>query len=272
MKLSELEMKPSKILICGESGSGKTFLAGTMARVLPTLFITSDISGLDTLRAMKVDPDVVLLREWTDVWTAYLDIKKNIGRYKAVAVDDLSKIQETGAAKILRQPLKGEQGATIAQLEKEIMYGERYIGSDAKHDRYGSQWQQLYTLLSAFVDSVLKLPVDYIMVTAIEDEATNPRTGEPSLYPDLAGGMRKSLAARFSLVCSSFVATVDGKTRFALTCLPHPRMETKSRFGKARTWVDPSFSRLVDHILNVESPESPEEVALGYGLKEKKGE
>mgnify|MGYP001616051068 CR=1 FL=1 len=70
MKLDQVQADKC-ILVGGDSGSGKTHLIGTFCEYIPTAVITSDPKGLDTLKSMKINPDVILLTNLIKAWDAY---------------------------------------------------------------------------------------------------------------------------------------------------------------------------------------------------------
>lgn len=81
------------ILIYGDSGAGKTWLAGTAQdcpATSPTLFIDVD-SGMATLEGKEID--IVRPRSWGDIQKVYEFLRDDNVYYKSVVIDSLTEIQ-----------------------------------------------------------------------------------------------------------------------------------------------------------------------------------
>lgn len=254
-----------RILIIGPSGSGKTHFIGTLAQVMPTLYVTADPTQVDTLQRIGVDPDTVLLEEWHAIWDYYEAIRRGVSTYKALAVDDLASAQWLARRKVEFSPRGRDEErlpeeARRVKIFQEMLRGSRrMVGFDT--------WGELYTAFGTFIDALLALPYPVKVFTVTEDVAEHPRTGKAHIYPALDGTIRRDLCARFSLVLSSFVAEVDGHIHYCLTSRPHPYIETKDRYGVPRTWVNPTAAQVILHVKGGENDtESELERRIGIGL------
>ena len=267
MKLSEIQ-SDKRILIIGGSGTGKTTLIGTLCQLVPTLVITADANGLDTLRSMGIDTEIILLEDWGHVWSYYTEIAKLANTYAAIAIDDLGAVQETSQDRIELSPRHaGEEKqrdrdkvAFQTQLKEQIMLGERRLQIQ--------QWGELYLAVSNFVSEILRLPYRVKLVTCLETIKSSPRDGADHIYPAIAGQIAYTLPAKFSMVAETFIANIDGANHYTLTCKTHPRVETKTRYDTTggRTWVNPSLQKVLKYINSEGEPETNLEKKIGIGL------
>lgn len=267
-KLSEIKDVPKKVLILGRPGTGKTYLIGTLCQILPTLLVTSDIEGLDTLRAMKVDTEVIHISDWNKIWDYYYEIAKLSKDFAALAIDDFKAMQETSSDRIELQPRHaGEEKAMDKDRSKfqsgvkeQIMLGDRRLQIQ--------QWGDLYLAVSTFLSEVMKLPFRVKVVTATEAIRKNPRDGQEHLYPAVQGQIVYDLSARFSMVAETFIHDDGGNNLYCLSCKSHGRLETKSRFDEngGRTWVNPTAQKILKYMAGQDEAETAQEKKIGIGL------
>ena len=270
MKLSEIK-QPKNILTMGSSGSGKTHLIGTLAELIPqTLVVTSDAQGLETLTAMELNPEVIVIEDWLKIWSYFSLIATASKDFTCIAIDDFGAVQKTAEHKVAlgartyddERLIKAKGVAEFKrQAREEILLGERRLQIQ--------QWGELFTALESFTAEVLKLPFRIKLFTTLEGVAKNPRTKEEHIYPSLSGQVRTTFPARFSLVAETFISTAgkdESKSYYCLTCRNHPRIETKSRFGEGRTWVDPTMAKTLVYINGKGDAETEIERKIGTGL------
>ncbi len=267
MKLSDIE-QPKNILVMGGSGSGKTRLIGTLLELMPkTLVVTADPQGLETLTTMGLNPEVILLGEWTKIWDSFKQIVALSKDMDCIAIDDFGAVQKSVEHKVILGPRgyydeKMVKSKGIAEFQRkakeDMLLGERRMQIQ--------QWGELFIALEAFTSEVLKLPYKVKMFTTLEGVAKNPRTQEDHIYPSLSGQVRTTFPARFSLVAEMFLSNLDSKTHYCMTCRSHPRIETKSRFGAGRTWVNPDMTRVLAYVNRKGAEESELETRIGTGL------
>jgi len=244
-------------------------MVGTLCELVPTLVVTADVNGLETLASvMHLDPEVILIEDWRKCWDYYSLIAKaaESNQYKAIALDDFGSFQESLRRKLEVMP-RGSREEYAArtgkefekQVKRELLLGERRLHID--------QWGSMWIGLETFLGDVLSLPFDVKLVTVLEGEAENPRDGLDHIYPNLQGAIRYSISARFGLVAEAFIATVDGTAEYALTCRSHPKIETKSRYGDGRTWVNPTMLDVLSYIGGKGGTESEVEKKVGVGIR-----
>lgn len=270
MKLSEVE-QPRNILVMGGSGTGKTTQIGTLIEILPkTLVVTADIQGLETLTTMKLNPEIVDIRDWTNIWKYFGEIVVASKEFDAIAIDDFGAAQKTAERKVILEPqtwadsdiAKRKGMAEFKRKAREdLLLGERRMQIQ--------QWGELFTALESFTSEVLKLPFRVKLFTTLEGVAKNPRTQDDHIYPQLSGQVRTTFPARFSLVAETFLSAIGKdttKSYYCMTCRSHPRIETKSRFGEGRTWINPTMAKTLAYINHKGQPETEDEKKIGTGL------
>ena len=267
MKLSEVKAD-KRILIQGRGGTGKTTIIGTLCRLLPTLVVTCDANGLDTLKHMDVNPEVVLMKDWKNCWDDFKLIAEHIKDCRAIALDDFTNVQTTARRKIEMMPRgwdeEKSQGTAqfAAQVKQALMRGERKLQMQ--------DWGGMWVAMETFLYEVLALSFKVKLVTVLEAPDNDPRTGETRLYPQLQGAIRHTLSPRFSLVAESFITDYDGSTYYCLSSRSHPKVETKDRFrhGGGRTWVDPDIAKILAYVNGKGGAESDIESKIGIGIEE----
>jgi len=260
MKLSEMP-RDKRVLVQGGSGTGKTTIIGTLCKLVPTLLVTSDKEGLETLATMGIDPEVVYLDDWMNCWDKYAEIVKAIPNFKALAIDDFGATQVVARNKIERMPrgYKEEQDRDFrTTVRRELMRGERTMEM--------RDWGKMWVAMENFLSAVLTLPPTIKLVTVLESPDDDPRTGKMRLYPNLQGAIRHSLPARFSLVAEAFLAEHKEKLYYCLSSKPHPKVATKDRYGHGRTWIDPNMADVLAYINGKGGEENEVEKAIGTGL------
>jgi len=265
MKLKDIQ-RDKRLLILGGSKTGKTQLLGTLCQVVPTLYVTGDRDGLDTLEAMGVDPEIILIEDWRDIWNLWTTIRKAAPNFKALAVDDLGSIQRAARRKIETsgRGRAEEQMAPANRLEaiqKQLMQGDRRL--------IMSQWGELAISVDTFLQELLNLPIPLKVVTVLEELREHPRSGLEHLFPNLDGSIRYDLLAYFSFIGSTFVTSDQTQATYWLTTRPHSRIATGERYGSPRTWENPTMLRVLKHINRAEAPEdaeTPREKAVGVGI------
>lgn len=264
MKLSDIS-SDYRYLVLGQSGTGKTTLIGTLAELMPTVIVTSDAQGLQTLKAMNIKPEteVILISDWADVWDYYKQIAKLSESHAAIAMDDFGSLQETSRRRLEREPAYEDRRQSRAQRElairEQLMLGDKRMKIQ--------DWGQLWISMENFLYETLKLLFKVKLVTVLEDKANNPRDNSEHIYPALQGSLRTSILPRFGFVGETFISyDSDNKPLYALHCQSHPKVESKTRYGKGRTWVNPTAQKLLKHIQGGEDAESEVEKRVGTGI------
>ena len=259
MKLSEIP-RDKRILVQGASGTGKTTIVGTLCKLTPTLLITSDIEGLETLATIGVNPEVIYVEDWMKCWDYYQQIVKLAPNFKAIAIDDFGATQATARHKIEGMPrgYKEEQDKQFTTtVKRELMRGERAMEL--------RDWGKMWIAMETFLYSILDLSPTIKVLTVLESSGEDPRTGEQRLYPNLQGAIRHSLPARFSLVAEAFIAEHKDKFYYCLSSKTHPRVATKDRYGGGRTWINPDMANVLAYLNRKGGEESEVEKAVGMG-------
>lgn len=266
MKVADLKPE-ANVAVIGDTGTGKTYLVGTLCQLFPTVVISADKAGLDTLVKMKVEAEIIVIADWRNVWDSFKEVEKLLkGSYRAVAVDDFGAVQEVLKRKTSMQP-KGQNESSmrsdqrVEQFRRGLMQGDRRLQL--------RDFGEITSATEAFLYEFKQLKADFRMITLLEELREHPRTGEEYLYPDLVGASRYNVLAQFSLVVNSFKDYHNEQTSFCITSLPHPRIPTKDRLGVPRTWASPTAAKLLLHVAGKEGPqdvETEQERRIGTGL------
>lgn len=273
-KTSELN-RDKRILIIGDTGSGKTHILGTFC-LLPDvecLVVTADKEGLDTLHSQGTDPDVLLIEDYFNIWVDYLEVVKWLRAHQdkttILLFDDIGAVQEVARQKITEMP-QGRQEEILANknsdehlrtVAQQMMKGERRFGlPDFGHLKQG---------MESFVHKLFGLPFTFLVMTVLEAERDDPRTGQKKLYAALEGHLRDWLLPKFSFVGTSFsVYPEKGKDpMYCLSTKSNPRLSTKDRYQEmGRTWINPTADKLIAHIGGTGAKETEQENKIGVGV------
>ena len=268
MKVSDFTRRPN-LMIMGDSGTGKTHILGTFALMLPSVVVTSDKDGIDTLASMGItDTHVVYIENWAHVWDAWDEIRVLLRNgIRAILLDDFGATQEQIIRKSSLTPRTSDEyrmnpAARSDHMRAQLLRGDRRL-------QY-QQWGEIGGAGEAFLYEVKHSTAQIVVATVLEETRDNPRTGLDQIYPDLAGSLRYSVLSKFSLVTSAFKDfDDDGNVHWCLSSLPHPRVPTKDRVSVPRTWVNPTAERLLLHIVNKdggEYAETDQEKKIGIGI------
>ena len=267
MKLIDLKPRPT-VAVLGEAGSGKTYLLGTLCQLLPTIVLSSDLDGLDTLIKMKAEPvEIIHITDWRNAWD-YLDTVKEALQHgvRAIAVDDFGSSQETIRRKAMMMPRSRDE-ERMKPADREASLRRAFLLGDRRLQFQG--WQEVAESGRDFIWELRQLPYQYLMVNMLEGLRQHPRTGEDHLFPELDGRLRETILARFSVVLELFYQHHRGQEYWCGTTRAHPRTSAKDRVGTPRTWTSPTAAKLLVHIMGKEAAidaETETERQIGVGI------
>ena len=120
-KVSDMEFGYAKILVFGESGSGKTYFASTYDNEKVLFINVKAESGMMTLRALGADIDVLDVDSYSDMKEAVEWIKANGSKYDVLYIDSLSQWQKNLEKEVPETGNKFAKWNTIKEYTKEVV-------------------------------------------------------------------------------------------------------------------------------------------------------
>ena len=120
-KVSDMEFGYAKILVFGESGSGKTYFASTYDNDKVLFINVKAESGMMTLRALGADIDVLDVDSYSDMKEAVEWIKANGSKYDVLYIDSLSQWQKNLEKEVPETGNKFAKWNTIKEYTKEVV-------------------------------------------------------------------------------------------------------------------------------------------------------
>ncbi|MBD3268523.1 AAA family ATPase [bacterium] len=229
IKSMEETVKYLKVLVYGESGVGKTWLAGSAADVeeMSPVLISDFEEGLISIRDREMD--VLKVRDHHDL-RELSDVIKNIGSeevpYKTVIVDSLTELYDLN----MEVQLRAEQRPNAVPELRD--------------------WLICANKMRKFLRFVRAQPMNFITICqarVLEDELT----GAVSRVPDLPGKLSGQVGHYFDIVgylSVSLDRSGETVTR-TLQVQPYRRITAKDRTGEFGVAIeDPTMKKLYEAV------------------------
>lgn len=180
------------ILVYGESGAGKTILAGSADEVpemRPVLLIDAE-GGTLSLDKHYPNVDVVRITSFQELQDLYDELHSGRTKYRTVILDSLSELQKLGMDHIMHVTSAG-----LMNLMPDGIPGLK---------EWGINTEQIRRLVRAFRDLDM-----HTIITALIKEDKNQRTGVVTMRPKLSGQLAAEIPGFLDIVAYMYVKNVQ---------------------------------------------------------------
>lgn len=132
VKKEEVELDKSNILLLGPSGTGKTLLASTLARIVGVPFVIADATTLTQAGYVGEDVESILARLMDSA-----EGNKELAEWGIVYIDEIDKLARAGESSHGTRDVSGEG---VQQALLKLIEGSRIkISSKGRKDQQGDQ-------------------------------------------------------------------------------------------------------------------------------------
>jgi hypothetical protein len=220
------------VLIYGESGAGKTVLAGSSSvtsDMSPVLLI--DVEG-GTMSLTDFYPDVQVIRvtQWRDLQKVYDAIRKGEGGYKTVIIDSLTEVQKFSMQQIMKDVIKDDP------TRDPDVPGIREWGKNIEQTR-------------RFVRGFRDLPINVIF-TSLAD-ASKDDNGRRTLRPMMSGKLQNELPGLVDLVFYLYIKPQGDERKRLLLTTSTDKVMAKDRSNKLPAVLEsPDMNTIYSTITN----------------------
>lgn len=227
------------ILIYGDSGTGKTTLAGSADKVpamRPVLFVDIE-GGTESLRHSYPDVETVRVQTWKEMQEVYNALYEGDHEYKTVVLDSLTEIQKFNMYNIM----------------KDVIQKRPDLDPDVPSMReWGKNLEQIRRMVRGFRDLEM-----HTIFTALNKTEKDQRTGLTTMKPSLSGKMADEVAAFLDIVAYYYVKQIgDGEDAEFKRLLLTQKTDTqvaKDRSGKLPMIIEAPTMAEIYRLSNVTS-------------------
>jgi len=234
LKIIKAKERPPhmNILIYGESGVGKTRLAGSADSVprMRRVLVVDLEGGTLTLEQNNPDVDIIRVKTWAEMQAVYDALYAGDHDYETVIIDSLSEVQKFNMYDVMKN---------------RVDTSSANIDIDAPDMRaWGINLEQMRKFVRAFRD----LPVNTIFTALMKDDK-DKKTGLSIKKPNLSGKLASEVAAFLDIVVYMYMKEVDGEQTRLLLSAATDDVVAKDRTGKLPVvMLNPTMETIIDLI------------------------
>jgi hypothetical protein len=237
LKISKVRERTSylNIMIYGDSGTGKTHLAGSADDVpdmRPCLIIDFE-GGTESLVRNFPDIEQVRVTNWKEMQAVYDELHRGKHGYQTVILDSLTEIQKFNMYSIMEELVADKP--------------DREIDVPSMRE-WGRNLEQMRRFVRAFRDLEMNT-----IFTALKREDKNELTGKSATLPSLSGKLAGEVAAFLDIVSYYYMRTVtEGDEKIDKRILLNHKTETitaKDRTGQLpQIMVEPTMKEIYETV------------------------
>lgn len=252
--------EPLIVELYGRSGTGKTTLLSTFPK--PILLLDIKDHGAESARSASIkkgDIDVLSIENFDELEEAYEYITDNLGKYKTVAIDTMTGLQELAYVKVMEDESKNQMSQRLYGLASSML----------------KQWIMHYKELSS---------EGIIPVFICQDRTDNgDGEGEDQLIPEVGPALMPAVSKLLNAACKVIGHTyiqensekgADGKRvskiEYRLRLGPNPYYITKIRKPKEAACPSYLTNPTYEDILAISKGEYKEAAPAEKTKKKKK--
>jgi len=255
VKLQDWKATKSKILLIGESGTGKSSQAATIARVAKKVWVASFDAGVASMKStllrtglkdvdIEVDTFIEIDRKVPSAYKNFLKVfgERKTQGFDAYVFDNIS-------------------------FFSQAIFDDIVAVNNLVDKPYGDSTFHMYRLLADKMKDVITNAImlsNYVVCTALPLWEKDDNSGEMHVFPLVEGKFRQSLPAWFDELYYTVTSTdtKTGKPVYQMLTAPQGKYVAKSRWGGAvlKPVEDRDLGEIVQVITAAHEPQVAKEV------------